>query len=279
MDTSDRRTYLKATGSAAAALALAGCTGGGSGDNGDGDGDSGSGGESGGDVTTITPGTAPGFPPFEMKESGELVGFDIDLLAAVVAEADGYELGSWQEYSFDSLIPALTSDKIDVVAAGMSINDDRDETIDFTDPYYNADQAILVRESGDFSPAELADLSGHKVGSQSGTTGETVSKNLVEEGTLKESSYNSYDSYVFAVQDLENGNIDAIILDLPVAQTFADQRPVSIAFTYETGERYGFGVREGDDDLQSALNEGLAAVRDSGQYEELRNEWFGGSDE
>ncbi|WP_211312710.1 transporter substrate-binding domain-containing protein [Halarchaeum salinum] len=276
MDDSDRRTYLKATGSAAVALALAGCTGGGGsgGESSDGDGET-----SGSDTTTITAGTAPGFPPFEMKEGGELVGFDIDLLSAVVTEADGYELGSWQEYAFDSLVPALTSNKIDVVAAGMTINDEREQQIDFTNPYYNADQAIIVRENGDFSPSSLADLSGHKVGSQSGTTGEGVAKELIEKGTLKESNYNTYDSYVFAVQDLENGNIDAVILDLPVAQTFADQRPVSIAFTYETGERYGFGIRNGDDDLQSALNEGLAAVRDSGKYEELRNEWFGGSNQ
>lgn len=276
----DRRSYLKALGASGAALTLAGCTSSGGG------GDTTStttGSTTSGtttttqSVTTITPGTAPGFPPFEMKESGELVGFDVDLLSAVVAEADGYELGSWQEYAFDSLIPALTSNKIDVVAAAMTITDDRDETIDFTDPYYNADQAILVRESGEFSPSALEDLGGHSVGSQSGTTGEGIAKDLIEEGTLRESKYNSYDSYVFAVQDLENGNVDAVILDVPVAQTFADQRPVSIAFTYETGERYGFGVREGDDDLQSSLNAGLSAVRDSGQYEEIRNEWLGGS--
>jgi polar amino acid transport system substrate-binding protein len=79
---------------------------------------------------------------------------------------------------------------------------------------------------------------------------------------------------VLSVQDLENGNIDAIVIDQPVAQTFASQRNVEIAFVYETGERYGFGVRTDDDDLQEALNSGLAAVQDDGTYEEIRNEWF-----
>jgi polar amino acid transport system substrate-binding protein len=71
-----------------------------------------------------------------------------------------------------------------------------------------------------------------------------------------------------------NGNIDAIVIDQPVAQTFASQRDVDIAFTYETGERYGFGVRTDDDDLQEALNSGLSTVQDDGTYEEIRNEWF-----
>jgi len=79
------------------------------------------------------------------------------------------------------------------------------------------------------------------VGAQSGTTGETIAQENVES-----SNYNTYDSYVFAVQDLQNGNIDAVVLDVPVARTFADQRPVEIAFVEETGERYGFGIREGE---------------------------------
>ncbi|MFC7201763.1 basic amino acid ABC transporter substrate-binding protein [Halospeciosus flavus] len=270
----ERRTYLKSVGGSAVALTLAGC----SSNGGEGTTTTGTG-TTTETATTITPGTAPGFPPFEMKEGGELVGFDIDLLSAVVAEAEGYQLGEWQEFAFDSLVPSLTSNKIDVIAAAMTITDKREQTIDFTNPYYNADQAILVREDGSFSPSKLSDLSGHKVGSQSGTTGENIAKELIKEGTLKESNYNSYDSYVFAVQDLQNGNIDAVILDVPVAQTFADQRPVEIAFTHETGERYGFGIRNGDDDLQSALNEGLAAVRDSGRYEEIRNKWFGSSNQ
>ncbi|SFR96661.1 amino acid ABC transporter substrate-binding protein, PAAT family [Halomicrobium zhouii] len=276
----DRRSYIKSVGGTAVALSVAGCTGDGGGDEAtetDDETEAGSPAESETAteaVTTVTPGTAPGFPPFEMKEGGELVGFDVDLLSAVVAAAEGYELGEWQEFDFDSLTPALTGNNIDVIAAAMTINDERDETIDFSDPYYNADQAVLVRADGEFNPSELGDLAGNMVGAQSGTTGETIAKENVESA-----NYNTYDSYVFAVQDLQNGNIDAVVLDVPVARTFADQRPVEIAFVEETGERYGFGVREGDSELQSALNEGLSAVRDSGEYEEIRNEWFGSSDE
>jgi polar amino acid transport system substrate-binding protein len=284
----DRRSYLRIMGASGAigVTGLAGCvsTGGGGDDDtteGDGNGDD-DGTTTGGmddEPRTITPGTAPGFAPFEMKQDGELVGFDVDLLGAVVEAADGVEMGEWQEFEFSSLIPALTSEKIDVIAAAMTINEERDQKIDFSDPYYSADQAILVREGGDFQPSELGDLTGNRVGAQEGTTAEGIIQDqLIDGGDMKQSSYTSYGSYVLAVQDLENRNLDAIMVDKPVADTFASQRNVEIAFVYETGEQYGFGVRTKDDSLQDALNEGLATVQDDGTYAEIRNKWFSGDD-
>jgi polar amino acid transport system substrate-binding protein len=282
----DRRAYLKTVGVVGTGLGVAGCSGNGGGGEGDATTTESSGddGGSGTDTATatqepateITAGTAPGFPPFEMKEGGELVGFDIDLLEAVVSSAPGYTLSGWKEFEFKTLIPALQSDKVDVLAAGMTITDKRDEAIDFSDPYYSSDQAIVVRKGGDFQPEELGDLAGHKVGAQKGTTGESVVQDqLIKPGDLKESNYNAYDNYVLAVQDLENGNIDAIVIDQPVGQTFAANREVAIQFTYETGEKFGFGVRTGDDELTQALNSGLQSVRDDGTYQDLTSKWFG----
>jgi len=254
-----RRTYLKLTGGASAVglTGVAGCLG---------DGDS----------TTITPGTAPGFPPFEMQEDGELVGFDIDLLEAVVDETE-YELGEWATFEFDSLIPALTqNEEIDVIAAAMTITEDRQETIAFSDPYWESDQAILVREGGDFQPSAWEDFEGVSVGAQSGTTGaDQVQSNLVDPGLVAEDDYRTYGSYVLAVEDLENENIDAVVIDPPVAETFAANRDVEIAFIEETGEQFGFGLRQGESEFQSALNDGLATVRDDGTYSEITNTWFG----
>jgi len=273
----DRRAYLKTVGAVGASLTVAGC--GGQQDNGGGNGTgTGTGTGTTSSATEVVPGTAPGFPPFEMKESGELVGFDVDLLEAVVTNADGYTLGEWKEFDFSSLIPSLTSDKIDVVAAAMTITDKRNETIDFSDPYYSADQSVVVASGSDFQPSELGDLSGHPIGAQKGTTGEDViEKQLINQDKLDESNYSGYDSYVLAVQDLENGNIDAIVIDEPVGSTFEANRDVEVAFTYETGEQYGFGVRIDDDDLTEALNGGLQTVRDSGKYDELTNKWFNAS--
>ncbi len=256
-----RRQYLTTVGGTAVTFSVAGC--------------SGNGGSSEGEQTkTITAGTAPGFPPFEMKEGGELVGFDVDLLEAVVEQTD-YEFDGWEEFEFDSLTPALVNNNIDVIAAGMTINDDRDETIDFSDPYYSSNQAIVVRSDGDFSPGSLSDLADRPVGAQKGTTGEGVVQDELVGDEITESQYNAYDNYVLAIQDLENGNVDAVVIDVPVADTFAANRPVESAFVYETGEKFGFGVREDDDALQTALNEGLSTVREDGTYEELTQKWFG----
>lgn len=250
----DRRSYLRVVGVGGLA-GMAGCidslTGGGGGEG-------------------LIAGTASGFAPFEIREDGELVGFDIDLLEAVIDETD-YTLDSWEDLnSFESLIPALTNGNIDVIAAAMTINPTRDETIDFSDPYYSADQSVVVRAGGSFQPTSLEDLSGRNVGAQRGTTGEGVAQDAVSE-----SNYNGYDQYTFAIQDLENGNIDAVVIDKPVGEAFAASRDVEVAFTVPTGENYGFGVRTDDDDLQSALNDGIQAVRDSGRYQEITQKWFG----
>ncbi|QIO23758.1 basic amino acid ABC transporter substrate-binding protein [Haloarcula sp. JP-L23] len=260
-----RRQYLTTVGGTAVTLSVAGCSG---------DGDSGDGGDGGTEQPTITAGTAPGFPPFEMKEGGDLVGFDIDLLEAVVSETE-YQFSGWKEFEFDSLIPALTNNNIDVIAAGMTINDDRDQTIDFSDPYYSSDQAIVVRSDGDFAPESLSDLADRPVGAQKGTTGEGVVQDELVGDEITENQYNAYDNYVLAIQDLQNGNVDAVVIDVPVANTFAANRPVEVAFVYETGEKFGFGVRTDDDARQEALNSGLSTVREDGTYEELTRKWFG----
>ncbi|GAB3678045.1 basic amino acid ABC transporter substrate-binding protein [Halopiger thermotolerans] len=292
-DQFDRRTYLKLTGTAGVTVTgLAGCLedagngdggeSGNGGSNGSGNGSDNesdaneSDGSGGADDNQIIAGTAPGFQPFEMTRDGEIVGFDIDLLEAVVDETE-YELTEWKEFEFDSLIPALENGNIDVIAAAMTITEERQQTIAFTEPYYSANQSVLVQSGGDFSPESIEDLEDRQVGAQSGTTGETiVREQLIAEGRISENQYTSYDNYVYAVQELERGLLDAIVIDEPVGETFAGNRDVEVAFTFDTGEQYGFGVRQNADDLRTSLSEGITAVRDSGQYEEITQKWFEG---
>ena len=248
----DRRAYLKTVGAVGVSAAVAGCQG--------------------GSNDTINPGTASGFPPFEFTQDGELVGFDVDLAEAVIEEA-GYEVGEWTDIEFDSLIPSLTDGDIDLIAAAMTINDDRDETIDFSDPYWESNQAVLVREGGDFQPGSTDDLSGNRVGAQSGTTGEDQVTGLIDEGVISESNYRQYDNYTLAVEDLVNGNVDAIVIDIPVARNFADSRDVVVAFEIETGEQFGLGMRE-DDDRLSDINSALGTLEENGTYDDLVSEWF-----
>ncbi|TYL39650.1 basic amino acid ABC transporter substrate-binding protein [Natronococcus pandeyae] len=269
--TLDRRGYLQWTGAAgvAATAGLAGCLE--DAENGDDDSsaddDAGAGDE---DDNVIVPGTAPGFEPFQMNVDGELVGFDIDLLEAVVAETD-YELGDWEELEFDSLQPALENGNIDVIAAAMTITEERQESIAFSEPYYSADQSVLVQTGGDVQAEELEDLEGLEVGAQSGTTGEGI----VDEELGDAVDYTSYDNYVLAVEELERGTLDAIVIDEPVGDSFAGDRDVEVAFTFETGEEYGFAIRQGEEEIQDALSEGIEAVEESGEYDEITQEWFG----
>lgn len=250
-----RRAYLKVAGMVGGGIGLAGCLG--------------------DDTDTIIPGTASGFPPFEFYESDaqdELVGFDIDLAEAVIEEA-GYEVGDWSDIEFDTLTTSLQQEEIDLIAAAMTITDERDESIDFSDPYYEADQAILVRENG-FDPQSFEDMEGIGVAAQSGTTGESlVESELIDTGLIDEADYRGLDNYTLAITDLENGAVDAVVVDLPVAQQFADTRDVRIAFIHETGEQFGFGMREGDDRIED-INEALGTLMDDGTYDELVQEWF-----
>ena len=117
-----------------------------------------------GDTETIVPGTSSGFAPFEYieEETNELVGFDADLAVEAIERA-GYKPGDWVDSEFNSLIPSLIEDDTDLIAAGMTITDDRDEQTDFTNSYYESDQAALVRKD-DIDPTEFADLEGRPVG-------------------------------------------------------------------------------------------------------------------
>ena len=251
----DRRAYLKTVGAAGAVTALAGCVD----DTGE---------------TVITPGTASGFPPFEFIEDGELTGFDIDLTEAVVEEA-GYELDEWTDLEFDSLIPALTGGDIDFIAAAMTITDDRAETIAFTDPYFESDQSVVVREGGAFQPETEADLGqAAGIGAQSGTTGEGEVERLIEEGIVDEDNFTTYDNYPLAIEDLTAELIDAVMVDLPVAESFEETRDVEIAFTIETGEEFGFGMRQ-DDDRIADINTALAAVQDDSTFDDIVADYFG----
>ena len=164
----------------------------------------------------IIVGTSADYPPFEYVENGKIVGFDIELITSLL-EKLGYTV-EVQDIGFDSLIPSLVSNKIDVIAAAMTITPEREEQIDLSDPYYNSDQSILVQTDSDVNIDEYEDLSNLIIGTQTGTTGELwVIENLINitNATMTDDQLKSYDTYTLAVLDLDNGNLDAIILDIP----------------------------------------------------------------
>ncbi len=219
---------------------------------------------------TYTVGTSAGFPPFEYVEDGEIVGFDIDLMKAI-AETQGFEV-EVKDISFDALPAAVKSGNLDIIAAGMTITEQREKVLDFTDPYYSANQSIIVKEE---SAKDITVLFGdNDIGVQTGTTGDLwVTDNLAKKGILK-GRVKHFDTFVMVINDLVNENLDGVVLDTPVAERFASMKPVKIVGEIITGEEYGIAVDEENTELLNKINAGLKEVKESGKFNELLAKYF-----
>jgi polar amino acid transport system substrate-binding protein len=236
----------------ASAVALSGCT------------------EEEAEAIKIIIGTSADFPPFEyIDDDGTIIGFDIELLTSIL-EGFNYTV-EVKDIAFDSLIPSLQAGTIDVIAAAMTITAEREEQIDFSDPYYEADQSILALTATNLTVTtdeEAMNLT-ITIGAQTGTTGAAWVQDNIPNATL-----NQYDLYVDAVLDLNNGNIDAILLDQPVAAAFAEDGDKEVVYVIETGENYGFGVEEGNTELLNQINQGLDDYIDSADWTNLITKYF-----
>ncbi|HBT38983.1 MAG: Amino acid ABC transporter substrate-binding protein, PAAT family [Thermotoga sp. 50_1627] len=220
---------------------------------------------------TVTVGTSADFPPFEYIENGQFVGFDMDLMREI-ARIAGFEL-KFVDMSFDSLIPALRAGQIDVAAAAMTITEERKKVVDFSMPYWSADQSIIVRADSDLTVTVL--FGKYRIGVQTGTTGDLwCTENLVEKGLLPERNLKRYDTFILALSDLLNGNIDAIVLDSPVANRFAATKPVKVVGVIVTGEQYGIAVRKGNKELLDKINQALKTLTETGKINELIDKYF-----
>ncbi|BBJ28165.1 basic amino acid ABC transporter substrate-binding protein [Athalassotoga saccharophila] len=219
---------------------------------------------------TYIVGTSADFPPFEYVDNGKYVGFDMDLIRSI-ASLEGFQV-EIRDMSFDSLIPALKSGIIDIAIAGMTITPERLKVVDFSTPYWSADQDVIVKKDSNYNLTVL--FGNHKIGVQTGTTGDLwVSDNLVKTNILK--SIVRYESFIYALQALLNGEVDAVVLDSPVAERFAQTQPVSIVGIIITNENYGIAVNKGNSDLLSKINDGLSKLRSSGQLTILVDKYFG----
>ncbi|SHH47540.1 basic amino acid ABC transporter substrate-binding protein [Thermosipho atlanticus] len=212
-------------------------------------------------------GTEPTFPPFEyVNEKNEIVGFDIDI-AQKIADELGVEL-EIVNLPFDSLIPALMSDKIDLIVAGMTITEERAKVIDFSIPYFNANQAIVVRGNEGFMPATLEDLKGKRVAVQLGTTGDLVVSDI------KEIMVTRFQKFTDAFLELQNKRVDAVVLDEAVANAYVKTFPkFVVSAIIDTGEKYGIGVKKGNTELLEFVNTVVSNLFKS-PYDLLVEKWF-----
>ena len=223
-------------------------------------------------AATYIVGTSADFPPFEYVQKGKYVGFDMELINAI-ANVEGFKV-QIRDMSFDSLIPALKAGVIDIAIAGMTITNERQKIVDFSDPYWYANQDVIVKKDSDFNVTVLC--GNHTVGVQTGTTGDLwVSDNLVKPGYLNKNNVKRYQSFIYSLQALLNGSVDANVLDSPVAERFAEMKPVKIVATLVTGESYGIAVRKGNSELLAKINDGLKKVKSSGEMTKLIDKYFG----
>jgi len=213
------------------------------------------------------------WPPFEYKdEAGNAVGFDLDVMRGI-AEVEGYRI-EIVDVAFDSIIAGVIAGKYDIGASGFTIKPERAERVDFSEPYYLSDQAVLIRtDSGLNIVTALSD--GRKVGAQRGTTGaDWIQDNLIEKGVKVELKI--YETYPMAVLDLINKNVDAVLQDEPASRASAAKiEAIGIAGIIVTGEEFGFLVQKGDPyGLLRKINEGMKKLKASGEWDRLMTKYF-----
>ena len=226
-----------------------------------------------GDVPVLKVGTEPTFPPFDTTdENQEIVGFDMDLIAAIGAD-QGFDV-EFVNLSFDGLIPALKNGDIDIVAAGMTITDERLEQADFSNPYYDSQLVVAVAIDNE-DITGIDDLTKDmKVAAQIGTSEADYVQALEDDGKIAEAIILNQTTQ--CILQLKNGDVDAVVMDAPVAKVYIDKNADSIKSldTEIDPADMAFAVKKGNTELLDKLNAGLKNVVENGTYDKLVAKWF-----
>lgn len=218
---------------------------------------------SSGDVLIM--GTNAEFPPYEFYEGQDIVGIDVEI-ARAVAESMGKEL-KVEDMAFDSIIPAISSDKVDIGAAGMTVTEERKQSVDFTDTYVKASQVIMIK-ADNTEIAGAGDVEGKVIGVQLGTTGDLYASDVTD-------SVERYNKGFEAVQALSQGKIDAVIIDDQVAKALAaDNADVKVLDEPFTEEEYAIAVKKGNTELVEQINTALADLKQSGKLQEIVDKYI-----
>ncbi|HET8814925.1 MAG TPA: basic amino acid ABC transporter substrate-binding protein [Solirubrobacterales bacterium] len=230
-----------------------------------GDGDDGTTGAGGGGEP-LTVGSDIPYPPFEQGKAPNYTGFDVELMEAIAAKIG--RKAEFQDTSFDTIFRDLAQGRFEAVASATTITDEREETVDFTNPYYFSEQAILVKE-GESEIDSVEKLSGATVGAQQGTTGEEFVEEKTDAGELR-----AYPQGPDAVNALKSGVLDAVVIDIPVAENAVEAGGVEVSAAIPTEEDYGFVVPQGEDELLEEMNEALDELQEDGTFTTIYEKWF-----
>lgn len=220
-------------------------------------------------------GTDPPFEPFEFRdENEELTGFDIEMVEEIADRVGiGAENVEYVETDFDTIFTQLAAERFDVIAAATTITEEREEIVNFSDPYFKDQQALVINSNETPDIQSVDDLGeGHSVAVQSGTTGaDWARENLEPQGVAVRQFPDAPDTYL----SLEAGNVTGVIFDQLASVAEAEGRPgLEVVEGLDTGEEYGFPVNPANEELLDAVNEALQGMIDDGTYQEIYDKWF-----
>jgi polar amino acid transport system substrate-binding protein len=240
---------------ALASVAVTGC-GGGSDETGGG----------GGGGASLNVGSDIPYPPFEQGKPGNYTGFDVELMEAI-AEKMGRK-AEFHDTSFETIFRDVAQGKFEAAMSAATITEEREQAVDFSNPYYLSEQALLVEEGSPFK--ELEELEGKTVGVQQGTTGQELAKEEIGGAEIR-----PYPEGPDAVNALKAGTVEGVVIDAPVAQNAVEKSGgVEIAEKIPTEEDYGIAVAQGDSELLEEINKGLEEVEKDGTYTKIFEKWF-----
>jgi polar amino acid transport system substrate-binding protein len=219
---------------------------------------------------TLTVGTSfPYYEPFKSGPRRTPDGFEPDIVSELAGRM-GLANAAWSIHSFESLYAPGSKD-YDFSMDQISITEDRAQVVDFSDPYYRIQQGLLVREGTPIeSAATIDDLKQYKFGAQAGTTGLTYIRDVIQPNDQS----NQYNDTKDAAQALANGQIDAVVIDVPIAIPLTqDYAGTTVAAQFITDEGYGMVFEKGSP-LVTCVNEALQAMTDDGTLQQLQDEWL-----
>lgn len=258
---------------AAMALSMAACGGA---DNSSSDGKDGSAKaestSSSSDSDTLVMATNATFPPYEYVDGDEYKGIDIEI-AQAIADEMGKKL-EVDDIDFDSIIPAISTGKADLALAGMTVTDERKENVDFSDTYATGVQVIIVPEDSDITGPD--DLANDKmIGVQQGTTGHIYCSDTPEKGGFGEDHVTAYPNGASAIQALQTGKVDAVVIDNEPAKAFVAENPgLKILDTEYVTEDYAIAVKKGNTELLDQVNTILAKLKDDGTLQSIIDKYI-----
>lgn len=226
---------------------------------------------SSGGAKVLRVGTNADFAPFEFQDvSGkEYQGFDMDLIQAIAKEM-GYQ-ADIQNINFDGLIPAMESGNLDVIISGMSINDERKQKVDFSEPYYKSGLTIVVKKDNT-AINKFNDLAGKKVAVQIGTT------SAKEVRKIQGVEVRDFNSSAETFLELRAGGVDAVVNDRPVNDYYIAKSGVNDVRRLDellTSEDYGIAMSKKNPELEKQINAALKKLHENGEYDKIYQKWFG----